>query len=266
MNDNLLIKSLKRLASKLYKESTHIVTVGEGYKTKIHELYQVPLDKMSVIPNGIMPEMFSPKEDAHQARIAQGWEDNFVVLYIGTHGMAHNLMTLLKAAKLLTDVQDLKVVLIGEGAEKDNLKKVAADWSLNNVEFMDMQPRENVPELYAACDLGVVMLRDTPLFREVLPSKLFEYLGMAKPVILTVDGQARQLVESNQAGWFVPPENPEQLAAKIRDLYHNQHAITEAGDRGRRLVHAKFTRPALAKQYMDIIAKLNVNNDQARSA
>jgi glycosyltransferase involved in cell wall biosynthesis len=256
MKDNALITFLKKMAMTLYTRSAHIVTVGEGYKHKIHQLYNIPESKISVIPNGIVPEMFTPTNNREQQRKDLGWDKSFIVLYIGTHGMAHNLETLLQAANRLKDQPSIRFVLIGEGAEKENLKQEALKMNLTNVTFMDGQSREDVPTYYNACDLGVVLLRDTPLFREVLPSKIFEYLAMERPILITVDGQARELVEQNGAGWFVPPENPERLADSIRKLLTDHAALKEAGKNGRELVARSFTRHALSHQYVEILEAL----------
>src|SRR5205085_7652336 len=121
-----------------------------------------------------------------------GWGDRFVLMYVGTHGMAHGLHHVLEAAEALRDEPDKLFVFVGEGAEKDNLKRMAAERRLTNVQFIDQQPKARVPLFDAACGLGLVTLRDAPLFQEVLPSKIFEYLGMERPLLLSVGGEARQ--------------------------------------------------------------------------
>src|SRR5262249_51820991 len=96
----------------------------------------------------------------HPLRRETGWGDRLVTMYVGTHGMAHGLHHVLAAAKELRDDPDKLFVLVGEGAEKDNLRRLAAEWALPNVQFIDQQPKARVPLFYAACDLGLVTLRD----------------------------------------------------------------------------------------------------------
>lgn len=253
MRDNLLVRALKRLAAFLYWHSDQIVTVGQGYRLGIHARYGTPLEKILVVPNGVDHEQFAPRGNRLSLRRELGWDGRFVVLYIGTHGMAHGLEQLLAAAKALGGEPDKQFVLVGEGAEKDRLKALAREWSLANVQFIDQQPRQRVAELYRAGDLGVVMLRDTPLFQEVLPSKIFEYLAMEKPILLSVDGEARRLVEAAGAGQYVRPGDTDALVAAIRQAAREPERWVEMGRRGRDYVLANHDRQRLAGQYLTIL-------------
>ena len=217
MKNNLVIRALRRLARHLYERSDHIVTVGDGYRRQIHTRYGIALDKMSEVPNGIRTDLFEPGPRDNDIRQKYGWDDRRVILYLGTHGMAHALHIVLEAAESLRDEAYL-FAFVGEGAEKDRLKEIAADKGLTNVCFIDQQPKDRVPLFYAACDLGLVPLRNTPLFQDVLPSKIFEFLAMERPILLSVDGQARQLVEASGGGVFVPPEDPVALGEAIGRL------------------------------------------------
>jgi glycosyltransferase involved in cell wall biosynthesis len=147
-------------------------------------------------------------------------------------------------------------VFVGEGAEKDRLKALAADWHLTNVRFFDQQPREQIARFYAACNLGLVTLRSSELFQEVLPSKLFEYLAMERPVLSTVDGEARRLIEEAQGGEYVPPDDVEQMAEAIRRLSQNPAQLVEMGRCGRRFVLEHFNRQALADRYLELLHPL----------
>ena len=98
---------------------------------------------------------------------------------MGTLGMAHALDKVLQAARILRDDPRILFAFVGEEAEKENLIR---RMRLSHVAFAPSQPKAKVPVLYAARDVGILTLRDTPLFREVLPSKIFGYLSMAGPV------------------------------------------------------------------------------------
>ena len=156
----------------------------------------------------------------------------------------------------LREETDKLFVFVGEGAEKDRLKRLAAEWRLPNVQFIDQQPKARLPLLYDACDLGLVTLRDTPLFQEVLPSKLFEYLGMARPVLVTVGGEARQFVESAAAGEYVPPGDVDALVAAIRRLCVQKERLAEMGRRGRQYVLEHGDRQVLARRYPRVLRPL----------
>jgi len=256
MADNAIVRGLKRVARHLYDRSTHIVTVGSGYKRQIEELYGTPASKMTVIPNGIDPELFVPGVRDNEIRGEFGWGDRTVLLYVGTHGMAHALHVVLECAHRLRDDPQKLFVFVGEGARKEDLQRRAAELELPNVQFIDQQPKERIPGFYAACDIGLVTLRNTPLFQEVLPSKIFEYLGMERPVIISVDGEARRLVEQAGAGLFVPPEDVGGLVEAVRRLASRPHELTEMGRAGRRHVLKYYQRSELASRYAELLRSL----------
>jgi glycosyltransferase involved in cell wall biosynthesis len=256
MKSNFVVKRLRDVARFLYKRADGIVTVGEGYRRQIHQRYGLPLERMDVVTNGINPDVFKPGARDNDVRREYGWGNKFVVLYMGTHGMAHALHRVLEAAKVMSDRDDLLFAFVGEGAEKDNLKKLAADWDLTNVQFIDQQPKSRVPEFYAACDLGLVTLRDTPLFQDVLPSKIFEYMGMQKPLLVGVGGEARRTVEEAGAGEYVPPENVASLVESIDRLSRNPGRLEQMGRNGRNFVIDNYDRRVLARRYLDILARV----------
>jgi colanic acid biosynthesis glycosyl transferase WcaI len=257
MKDNLLVRLLKRIARFLYQHCERIVTVGEGYRRGICELYGISRDKIAVVHNGIDRDLFTPVDDGGALRRRLGWQDRFVVMYIGTHGMAHDLQRVLAAANQLRDEPDKLFVFVGEGAEKDNLKQQAHAWSLKNVTFLDQQPRERVPALYSACDLGLVTLRDSRLFQEVLPSKIFEYLGMERPVLITVDGEARRLIEQAAAGEYVPAGDLPAMVEAIQRMSMQPVRLEEMGRSGREYVLEHFNRSVLARKYLQIMRQVS---------
>ena len=256
MKHNFVVKRLQDVARFLYKRADRIVTVGEGYRRQIHQRYGVPLEHMDVVTNGINPDVFEPGPRDNTVRREYGWGNKFVVLYMGTHGMAHALHRVLEAAKEMSGRDDLLFAFVGEGAEKGNLKKLAADGNLRNVQFIDQQPKSRVPEFYAACDLGLVTLRDTPLFQDVLPSKIFEYMGMQKPLLVGVGGEARRTVEAAGAGEYIPPENVASLVESVDRLSRNPGRLEQMGRNGRNFVIDNFDRRVIARHYLDILARV----------
>ncbi len=252
-SENAIVRGLKWLARHLYVHSDRIVTVGEGYAAGIHELYGISRKKMSVVHNGIDVELFVPGNRDNDLRREYGWDDKFIALYLGTHGMAHALETVLEVARTFRDDPTKLFVLVGEGAEKDKLKALAAEWELPNVQFIDQQPRDRVIRLYAACDVGIVCLRNSPRFQEVLPSKIFEYLGMERPIVLSVEGEAARLVRDAGAGVCIPPEDADAMAEAIEHLAGQPEKLAAMGRSGRDYVREHFDRRNLAKKYLDIL-------------
>jgi colanic acid biosynthesis glycosyl transferase WcaI len=256
MEDNFVVRRLKGLSRFLYNHSDRIVTVGEGYRQQIHELYGIDLAKMDIIHNGIDTELFVPGSRDNAIRAEYGWGDRFVAMYLGTHGMCHGLSLVLDAAHELRHRPDILFAFVGEGAEKAELENRARDLGLRNVQFINQQPKHRVPGFYAACDVGLVTLRDTPLFQEVLPSKIFEYLGMERSIILSVDGEARRLVQAAGGGTFVPPGDVHALANAVVHAAENRTVLDQMGQSGRQYVLTHFDRAALARRYLDVIGDL----------
>jgi glycosyltransferase involved in cell wall biosynthesis len=256
MKQNFVVRRLKDVARFLYGRSDRIVTVGDGYRRQINRLYGVPMERMDVVTNGIDPELFVPGNRDNDVRREYGWGDRFVVLYMGTHGMAHALHRVLEAARELSSRDDILFAFVGEGAEKDNLKQMASRWQLANVQFIDQQPKSRVPDFYAACDLGLVTLRDTPLFQDVLPSKIFEYMAMQKALLISVGGDARNTVEKAGAGRFVAPENVPALVEAVTDLSQQSDRLDEMGRNGRNHVIEHFDRRTLARRYLEILGRV----------
>jgi glycosyltransferase involved in cell wall biosynthesis len=254
MGDNVIVRGLKSLARFLYRRCSRIVTVGEGYSRAIHQLYGIDPEKMTVIHNGIDPALFVPGIRTNEIRREYGWGDRFVLLYLGTHGMAHGLDKVVEAARQLREDPNILFAFVGDGAEKENLLERAA--GLPNVQFIDAQPKARVPQFYAACDLGLVTLRNTSLFQEVLPSKIFEYLGMEKPILLAVGGEARRLIETSGAGVYVPPEDVDAMVAAIRKISTEHGMLAEMGKRGRAYVLEHFDRRVLARRYLKLLREI----------
>jgi glycosyltransferase involved in cell wall biosynthesis len=251
--DSTLIRAMKGLARFLYQHCDRIVTVGEGYRRGIRDRYGIAEHKMDVVRNGIDTSLFVPSCRDNEVRKQYGWGDRFVIMYVGTHGMAHGLHQVLEAADALRDEPDKVFVFVGEGAEKDNLKRRAAHWRLPNVHFIDQQLKNRIPLFYAACDLGLVTLRDAPLFQEVLPSKIFEYLGMERAILLNVAGEARQVVEAARGGVHVPSGDVPALIRAIRELAGRRAELDEMGRRGRQFVLEQFDRRILATRYLNVL-------------
>ncbi len=253
LQESALIRAMKRLARFLYRHCDRIVTVGEGYRRGIHNRYGIPEQTIDVVRNGIDTSLFVPGPRDNEIRKQYGWNGRFVIMYVGTHGMAHGLHQVLQAANELRGDTDKVFVFVGEGAEKDNLKRQAARWQLPNVHFIDQQPKNRIPLFYAACDLGLVTLRDAPLFQEVLPSKIFEYCGMERAILLNVAGEARRVVEAAGAGVYVPSGDVPAMVQAIREMASRKAELDEMGRRGRRYVLDHFDRRVLAKRYLDVL-------------
>ncbi|MGA7288652.1 MAG: glycosyltransferase family 4 protein, partial [Terriglobales bacterium] len=144
-------------------------------------------------------------------------------------------------------------LLIGEGAEKDRIVELAIARRLSNVRFLGQQPRERIPAYVSAADLCLVMLRKAELFKTVIPTKMLEYMACERPVIIAVDGQARQIVEQAGAGIFVEPENSKALAQAIPELAADPQRRERMGSNGRKYIVDNFSREKTARDYITVL-------------
>lgn len=251
-----VVRALVAAEKFLYRHADHIVVVTDSFVDVI-AAHGIPREKISVIKNGVDLEMFRPGPTANAVRERLGLRDKFVAAYIGTHGMAHGLGTILEAAALLRHDDRYRFLLIGDGAEKLALQQRAAAEGLTNVLFLDQLPHEAIPEHIRAADVTLVLLRDLALFRSVIPSKIFEFMGAGKPIVIGVDGEARRLVEDAGAGVFVPPEDSATLAVTLRWLDGDTGARSCMGRSGRDFVERRFSRRAQARLYLERLARID---------
>jgi glycosyltransferase involved in cell wall biosynthesis len=263
--NSILHRSLSTIAGFLYRRSTHIVVVTPAFKSHLVQHWQVPAEKISVVENGVETNLFTPTAvDANRA-IKQKLDaaGKFLVCYIGTMGMAHGLETLLAAAtKLQTQRPEVLFLLIGEGAEKERIKSLAQTQQLSNVRFLDQQPRENIPAFISASDACLVLLKKTEVFKTVIPTKMLEFMSCACPVILGVDGQAREIVENARAGIVIEPENAAALVQAIEQLASDPDLGRSLGQSGRDYIQKHHSRRHTAEKYIEVLEEvLGVSNE-----
>src|SRR5262245_13674596 len=249
------VLALEAVERFIYRHADHIVVVTDSFVDAI-AAHGIPRDKISVVKNGVDLEMFRPGPTGNTVRELLGLHGKFVAAYIGTHGMAHGLGTVLEAAALLRHDDRYRFLLIGDGAEKRSLQQRAASERLTNVLFLDQLPHEAIRDHICAADVTLVLLRDRALFRSVIPSKIFEFMGTARPIVIGVDGEARRLVEDAGAGVFVPPEDAAMLVATLRLLDGDTTARSRMGQSGRAFVERHFSRQAQARLYLEHLDRI----------
>ncbi len=260
--DSVLIRSLERLTSFLYRRSDRIAVVTEAFKENLMNRRGLPKEKIDVVENGVETELFAPDKDGAAIRAANGWDGRFIVSYIGTIGAAHGLDIILQAARRLHEILPQALfVLVGEGAEKETLRALAEQERLSNVLFLDQQPRDIIPFYVNASDLCLVLLRNAELFTTVLPSKMLECMACARPVVLGVDGQARKILDQAQGGVHITPGDPEALAQAVMDLYRNPALRARLGENGRNFICTHYSRRQKALQYQGILERLTKKNE-----
>jgi glycosyltransferase involved in cell wall biosynthesis len=179
-----------------------------------------------------------------------GVDGKFVAAYVGTVGMAHGIGTLLDAAKALQERADIAFVVVGTGAEQAALAEKSRREGLTNVIFVGAVSKSEVREYWRLCDVAVVLLRDAPLFRHVIPSKMFEAMGMERSIILGVKGESEEILLESGAGITIPPEDAVALARSVAELADNRERCVALGLKGRCYASVKFSREMLAMRML----------------
>ena len=254
MKSSRLIGWIERVELFLYRRAARIVSVTHSFRRTLGAR-GIDMGKIDVVTNGVDITRFSPRPKDADLERELGLAGCFVAGYIGTHGMAHALETLLQAAALLKAQpggERIRLLLLGDGARKADLKAEAARLALDNVIFVDSVPKEQVARYWSVLDVSVIHLRRTELFTTVIPSKLFECMGMGIPVLHGVAGESAEIVRNEGVGCVFEPENAAQLATLLLRLQDDPAALAAYRQRCRDGA-GRYDRTALALRMLDVV-------------
>ena len=260
------LRLLERLEMRMYRDASAIVCVSKSFIGSI-TARGIETAKLHFVPNGIVPAFWQGAKRVDERKDLDLDDTDVLASYVGTIGMAHGLSTVLAAAaRLKTEAPSVKLLIVGDGAELDALRAVAADNGLPNVRFTGLVPREKVPGILAATDMALVMLKPGDVFKTVLPSKMFEAMGARCAIVLGVDGEARATLERAGAGIAVTPGDVEALTRAIVDLAGDPNSRGRMALAGGALVDREFSRKAWAATYIDVLAELGRQGTIAKPA
>ena len=228
----LIIRLAHGLEKFLYERAAHLLVNSPAYKDYIVRK-GVPEQKITFIPYGTDIRMFNPDIDGSSVRARLGFTDQFVVLYAGAMGQAHDLYTVLRAAQRLKDAPDIQFVFFGAGKERPALEAEATRLGLTNVRFAGTTPKKEMPAVIAAADVCLAILQDLEMFRTTYPNKVFDYMASGRPTVLVIDGVVRQVIEASEGGVFVEPGDDELLAKTIFELSRDPQRVRQMGENAR---------------------------------
>jgi glycosyltransferase involved in cell wall biosynthesis len=253
IKNKAIIRLLEKWELGLYASATSIVTVTEAFRQNLIER-GIPEHKVFMIPNGADVNYWNPEPiDSDLRKLLNIDKEAFVVLYIGAHGISHALSSILESAKMLENFNDIVFVFVGDGAEKIKLKERSKELNLGNIRFIDPVEKERVKEYYAMADACLVPLRNIPLFDTFIPSKMFEMMAMARPVIASVRGEAAEILNAAGGAIIVQPEDSEAISQSILSLRENPILRKSLGAAGREYVINNYSRQQLSAKYALIL-------------
>jgi glycosyltransferase involved in cell wall biosynthesis len=254
LKQNRLLYLLENVELFLYRNANSIVSVTHGFRTSLMQR-GVNGEKIHVVTNGVDISRFSPIDKDIELLKRLDLQGKFVAGYIGTLGLAHALDTLLDAAKILKvapDGDQFRILLLGDGAKKAELLQRVATEELDNIIFVDSVSKDQVVRYWSLLDAAIIHLKRDELFTTVIPSKLFESMGMGIPVLHGVEGESAKIVECQNFGLLFEPENPESLVIGLRRLAEDPELLARFKANGP-LGAYRYNRSSLAGEMLDIL-------------
>lgn len=242
----------------IYRKSKLINVLTPAFRDKLIQDKNIPSEKIIFIPNAadftlaekIQKDIsFKPAEFKKEL----GLESNFVITYVGAHGVANHLIQLIDTAEELKGTNVI-FQLIGAGMRKQALQEMVVKKGLKNVIFRDPVPKEEVFKYILASDMGASVLKKVDTFKTIYSNKTFDYMSCKKPILLAIDGVSRDLVNKAKCGIYVDPENINEIVKGIKEaLVLSENELNQIGESGYKYAKEYFDRELLAKEYINRI-------------
>lgn len=262
VTNKLLLKFAYDLEEKLYRSSVLVTGQTQGICKDIS--YRFPNKRTYWLPNGVDLSYYDPaivpKNDWRQKNGFS--ETDLIFLYAGIIGIAQGLEVILNAAKEVKDNPipigtKLKFVLLGSGPEREKLQVLKEQNGLANVTFIDAVSKAEMPSVLKSVNAVIVPLKKLDLFKGAIPSKLFESSAMQLPILLGVDGEARELfIDEGKCGLYFEPENASELAQQVLKISSDASLAKQLGENGRKYVNSNFNRDIIANKFLEQLNKL----------
>jgi len=257
LQNRFIIYAAYRLEQFIYRRAFMINVLTPAFRERLINKKKISPQKITFIPNACdfsMTEPLFESFDRAAFRHEKGWANKFIVTYVGVHGEANHLIQLLDVAEKLRNTR-IRIVMIGDGAQKQGLVLETKNRNLENVEFIDPMPKREVMRYIMASDLGTSVLKKVDTFKTVYSNKTFDYMACRVPVLMLIDGVSRQLVEAAKCGVYAEPENIDQIATCIMELEGDTDNLTTMGQNGYTYAKVHFDRNVLAMEYIREIQK-----------
>ena len=246
-------KILEFIELRLYKKAKLIIVVTQAFKKRLIERKQ-DATKIRVFTNGSNLNLFYPRVKNQKLLSELNLKNKIVFAYFGTIGMAHKMDFIVDTFSKVKN-PDFHLLILGEGAKKSEILQQIQDQNIKNISFYDFVTKEEVPDYISVIDFAIVNLRKSITFTTVIPSKIFEFAAMGKPILLGVDGQAREIIETANCGLFYEPENQKDLLEKI-NLIASNIELQNLLIAGCRKLAIEYNREKIANEMLECIMQL----------
>jgi colanic acid biosynthesis glycosyl transferase WcaI len=249
-----MIRVLTFLEKFAYRNSHTISVISEGFRENLVNK-GVPNKKIVCIPNWVNINFIQPLAKQNSWRLEHQLDGKFVVLYSGNIALTQGLETVIETAVLCRDIPEIVFVIVGEAKALQRLQKYCSNFGADNVLLLPLQPREKLPEMLAAADVGlIVQKRNVISFN--MPSKIPLLLASGRAIIGSVpkNGTAAQAIQLSGGGLVVAPESPQALADAVKKLYENPTLASHLGKTGRKFAVENYAFDQALQSYEDLFA------------
>ena len=254
MKNKRLIRFLEWIEMMMYRSASQIIVVTETFQRKI-AARGIDRNKIFVFKNGVDLSKYYPGIKPEELEKRLGFKGKMVFAYIGTHGMAHGLEFILnQAKKFQVTHEDIHFLFLGDGAKKESLVQKANDEKIMNVTFLDSVGKEEVLDYLQLMDVALVNLIKSDTFLDVIPSKIFEAAAVQKPILLGLEGETKDIIETYGAGLCFEPENEIEFIKKVLEFYDSRQDL-EFFRLGCRKLAYDFERKRIAKNMLEILTE-----------
>lgn len=255
LHNRFLISLSQWLESFLYRHTDLLLVNSPGF---IDHVKKRGAKNVMLVPNGVDVHMFDPSLHGEKIRQFCGDDSAFIALYAGAHGISNDLNVVLDAAEMLRDKPGIKIVLVGDGKEKEHLQAYAENKQLSNVIFLPPYPKNEMKNVLAAADVCIAILKPLEMYKTTYPNKVFDYMAAGRATICCIDGVIRKVVEEANGGCFVQPGDPKALADTILELSRDPQKVQQMGSDARAFVEKHFNRQELADQLEQIFSTMEL--------
>ena len=249
-----VLGSLQALERWAYRRADVVTAITDGVRDRLRAK-GVPEAKLAFLPNGVDTRLFRPAHPDEALRRELALEGRQVVLYAGTHGYAHGLDVVLRAAALLAagDLaqRDIVFLLVGDGSEKPALVARAAEKGLDNVVFVPPVPLEQVARLLSLSTVALATVRGGELFQATRSAKVLPAMAAGRAIVYSGDGEGGRIVADAGAGLVTPAGDADALATAVSRICGDPHLAAELGRNGRAHAEANAGWDLLVKQWLE---------------
>lgn len=256
LRNPVVVRTLSSLVGFGLGRAARVVAIGETMRARlVHK--GVPAERVVVIPNWVDAAEMTPQARDNAWAREHELADKFVVMHSGNVGYAQDLGLLVRAATFLRDLEDVRFVVVGNGAKKLELMALAERLEAPNILFLPYQERDVLPQSLSTADVHFVGLGEG-LSGYVVPSRMNGDLSVGRPVIVAADRESEivRVVENANCGIVIEPGRPELLAQAIRDARAGVYDLDEMGRNGREYVEREVDRSVSIARYRELIAEL----------